>query len=62
MSEAAPARPSAVRSRIACLSASAMPPSGHRIAPGETPLTRTVGPSSQASVRVIIASPALEML
>ena len=36
--------------------------SGQRIAPGATPLTLTDGPSSTASARVIIASPAFAIV
>ena len=51
-----------VRRNIACRAASSPPPSsGHRIAPGDTALTRTCGPSSSASERVAINSAALAM-
>ena len=56
-----PARCSAVLARMMFLSASDLPASGHKIAPGAMPLTRTSGASSFASDCVIIASAAFAM-
>ena len=58
MSSGSPLRLSAVCLMMPARSASDIPSSGQRIAPGETPLTRMCGPRSFASERVSIASPA----
>ena len=47
---------------ISRFKSSSMSPSGHSTGPGAMPLTRISGPSSRASERVSIASPALAML
>ena len=52
---------SGVRASIAACSAALLPSLGHITAPGATPLTRTSGPRSSASERVIAASAALAM-
>jgi hypothetical protein len=61
-SSAEPARLSAVRWVIFSCSARSTPSSGHITGPGATAFTRTCGPSSRASERVSMISPAFAML
>ena len=62
MSSGVPWRLSAVFSTISRFSEPSMSPSGQSTGPGAMPLTRISGPSSRASERVSIASPAFAAL